>query len=47
MLEPQQIVLLNISHSSCACNGDHVVLLMKTVSIQKEKTMTQTIIGNF
>ena len=40
-------VLVNISHSSCACNGDHVGLLIETGSIQKERTVTQTTIHNF
>ena len=47
MLEPQQDVLVDISHSSCTYNGDHVGLLIKTGSIQKERTMTQTTIRNF
>ena len=47
MLEPQQNDLLNISHSSCTCNGDHVGLLIKAGSIQKQRTMTQTTIRNF
>ena len=33
LLELQQSVLVNISHSSCTCNGDHVGLLIKTGSI--------------
>ena len=45
--EPQQNVLVNISHSSCACTGDHGGALIKTGSIQKETMMTQTIICNF
>ena len=40
-------MLVNISHSSWTCNGDHVGLLMKTGNIQKERTMTQTTIRNF
>ena len=47
LLEPQHNVLLNISHSSCTCNGDHVGLLIKAGSIQNERTMTQTTIRNF
>ena len=47
LLEPQRNVLVNISHSSCTCNGDHVGLLFKTGSIQKERTMTQTTIRTF
>ena len=47
LLEPQRNVLVNISHSSCACAGDHAGLLIKTGSIQEEKMMTQTIIRNF
>ena len=31
----------------CACTGDHVGLLIKSGSIQKEGTMTQTTIRNF
>ena len=37
MLEPERNVLLNISHTSSTCNGDHVGLFMKTKSIQKKK----------
>ena len=37
LLEPQRNVLVNISHSSCTCNGDRVGLLIKTGSIQKKK----------
>ena len=37
--EPQRNVLLNISHSSCTCNDDHVGLLIKTERIQIEKTI--------
>ena len=47
MLEPQRNVLLNISRSSCTCNGDDVGLSIKTGSIQKERTMIQTTIRNF
>ena len=47
LFEPQRNVLLNISHSSCKSNSDHVVLSIKTGSIQKEKMMTQTNIRNF
>ena len=47
LLEPQRNALVNISHSSCTCNGDHVGLLIKTGSIQKQRTMTQTTICNF
>ena len=47
MLEQQQNVLVNISHSSCTCDGDYVGLLIKTGSIQKERTMTQITICNF
>ena len=47
VLEQQQNVLVNISPSSCTCNGDHVGQLIKTRSIQKEKMMTQTTIRNF
>ena len=47
MLEPQRKGLLNISHSSCTFNGDHFGLLIKTGSIYKERTMTQTNIRNF
>ena len=47
VLEPQQNVLLNISHSSRTSNGGHVRLLMNTGSIQKQRTMTQTTIRNF
>ena len=46
LLEPQRNVLVNISHSSCTCNGDHIGLLIKTGSIQKERMMTQTTIRN-
>ena len=46
LLEPQLNVLVNISHSTCACNGDYVGVLIKTGSIQKERTMTQTTIRN-
>ena len=45
--EPQRNVLLNTSPSSCTCNGDHAGLLIKTGSIQKQRTMTQTTIRNF
>ena len=47
LLEPQRNILVNISHSFCTCNGDHVGLLIKTGSIQKERMMTQTAIRNF
>ena len=47
LLKPLRDVLLNISHSFCTCNGDHVGLLMKTGNVQKERTMTLTIICNF
>ena len=47
MLEPHRNVLVNISLTSCACNGDHVGVLVKTGSIQQEKMMTQTTIRNF
>ena len=47
MLEQQQNALLNISHSTCTCNGDHVGRLIKTGSIQNKRTMTQTTIHNF
>ena len=47
VLEPHRNVLVNISHTSCACNGDHVGVLIKTGSIQKEKMMAQTTIRNF
>ena len=47
LLEPQRNVLVNISHSSCTCNGDYVGVLIKTGSIQNERMMTQTIIRNF
>ena len=47
LLEPQRNILVNVSHSSCTCNGDHVDLLMKTGSIQKERTMTHTAIRDF
>ena len=47
LFEPEQNVLVNINHSSCTCNGNHVGLLMMTGNIQKEKTMTQTTIRNF
>ena len=36
--------LVNISHSSCTCNGNHLGLSIKTESIQKEKMILQTII---
>ena len=39
--------MVNISHSSCTCNGDRVGLLIKTKSIQKERMMSQTIIRTF
>ena len=47
LLEQQRNVLVNMSHRSCICNGDHFGLLMKTGSIQKAETMTQTTIRNF
>ena len=47
MLEPQRNALLNISRSSCTCNGDHVGLLIKTESIQKERIMTLTTTRDF
>ena len=47
VFQPQQNVVLNINRSSCTCNGDDVGLLMKTESIQKERTITQTAICNF
>ena len=42
-----KMFLVNISHSSCTSNNDHVGLSIKTGSIQKERTMTQTTIRNF
>ena len=45
-LEPQLNVFVNISHSSCTCNGNDVGLLIKTKSIEK-RMMTQTTIRNF
>ena len=47
LVEPQRNVVVNISDISCACNDDHVGLLIKTGSIQEERTITQTIISNF
>ena len=47
LLEQQRNVLLNISHSFCTCNGNHLGQFRKTGSIQKERMMTQTTIRNF
>ena len=45
--QQQQNVLVNISHSSCTCNDDHVGLLIKSGSIQKERMITNITIRNF
>ena len=42
LLEPKRNVLVYISHRFCTCHGDHVNLLIKTGSIQKQRMMTQT-----
>ena len=47
LLQQQRNVLVNISHSSCTCNGNHVGLLIKTGNIENERMMTQTTICNF
>ena len=43
LLEPLQNVLVNISHSSCTFNGDHVGLSIKTGSIQKKNKQNDSV----
>ena len=47
LLELLQNVSVNISCSSCTCNGDHVDLLIKAGSIQIERMMAQTTTRDF